>query len=445
MTGAIQNQQHEAPNLESFAVVHWVESTHTPSHLERFAEITRELARIGVSQVLMSGEDGLRMAIDRSGSLEEFGFPKEVTVVPLPTHRTDAASVESEIPHDSAFALWQYMNDPSVVSERQGVIEKTLGAIQDRGLRVSHVIPEMYPVGMCILGSEVEFLHHTTKALFPDAKVTPLARDIPAMIPGSRFNDPYDQLERMRRYADSLFVRGDEGVLEQYYEQYGMDDAIRSKLRVVGHFIGRSIPAKNFGISDQERRVLVSAGGSSSGAAREENEYYKFFRQIIAAKPLTAVADHAWTVCVPEDFPTELRAEVSEAAELAGGVEIRPNMSIAEHRQAIVDSLLFVTVSGYSGMLAGIQSRVPTVVVPAQLQKSGVQRDVIDRSQRYHDEGLVTQIAIPQLDDLPKTAQLIDQRLLAGPAPESKIPHIDGARVLARYIQDDLRSRTLGN
>lgn len=423
---------------EDFAVVHWVESTHTPSHLERFAEITREVAKIGVHQVLLSGDKGLEMATDRSGSLQEFGFDSSIQVVSLPTERQTGQNAEAHSDFDPSYALWQYMNDPVVVHARRNIISQTLQGIKQDGLQVSHVIPEMYPVGMCILGAEVEYLHDTAKSMFPNALVTPLARDIPAIMLGSPFNDPYDQVARMRRYADALFVRGDPGVLEQYYQQYGMDEEVRAKFRNIGHFIGHATPEPDTSIPDEQKRVLVSAGGSSSQAPREQNQYYQFYRGIIEAKAESSVAERDWTVCIPDDFPAELRTELAELAGRVGGIELRGNMPVADHRQAIVDSALFVTVSGYSSMLAGLQSRAPTVVVPAQIQTNGVQQDDIDRSQRYHNQGLVTQITLEELADSRRVSERISFRATAGPAPLDSIPSMDGARNIAAYIQSDI-------
>lgn len=424
------------PSEAKPAVIFWVESSHTPSHLERATGVIQGLVREGVHVVLVASDTTFSAAMANGGDLQAFGIPKEVEIVPLPTECAGEAPgrVKQENPE---YALWQYMNDPAVTTQRNEQITQAIGSLGKRGYKVSHILTEMWPTGFGMFSNEIIHLQRVAKRHFPAAKLCPIVRDIPVFEDGSQLNDRGDQVRRMHQYCDRLLVRGDKGVLEEYYKDHGIA-RVRDRIMHVGHFISPGVPPRH-AMAENQRTVLVSAGGNFSHAPRHQNDYFQYYMQVMDSKPMTTVKDRPWLVCVPKVCPQELYEEIRKKAEKIGGITVRRNMPVEQHRQAVADCALNITVTGYSGMLSGIEAGVPTVVVPALYQKPEFHLDILERGKRYADKGLVTQITMNELQDVNVVAARINTAM-AMPLPErSALPDMRGTENVVNLITSDLR------
>ena len=420
------------------AVVFWLESSHTPSHFERSVGIIQGLVEKGIHVAVVAGDTTYDAAVANGGTLKDFGLPDSVEVIRLPTRRPGNCK-GIEPPDHPEYAVWQYMNDPVVQSERRRVITKALQGMTERGYKISHVLTEMWPTGFGMFSKEIMHLQREAKRLCPNARLCPIVRDIPVFADGSELNDRREQVRMMQTYCDRLLVRGDKGVLEEYYKDYGIS-RLKNRITHVGHFISPGVPPRNENVDDKERVVLVSAGGNFSAAPKHKNEYYQYFMQIMKSKPMTVLNDKPWLVCVPQQCPRAMFEEFCRTAQKIGGIKVRRNMPVEQHRQAIADCAMNITVTGYSGMLAGLAAGVPTVVVPAMYQHPDFHLDIVERSRRYADEGLVTQITPAELHQLDVVAQRINESAMH-PLPDKKrLPDMQGPQNVVDIIEQDIRT-----
>jgi predicted glycosyltransferase len=163
---------------EKPAVIVWVESSHTPSHLERTSGIVKGLVNEGVHVMLIAGHSMFEAAIANGGDLQHFGIPKSVEIVSLPTTNENMNVVPKDKEHPE-YAMWQYMNDPAVTAARRKMISEAVLGLEKRGYKPTHLVAEMWPTGFGMFTDEIGHLKRVMNSLNRGAKLYPVVRDIP--------------------------------------------------------------------------------------------------------------------------------------------------------------------------------------------------------------------------------------------------------------------------
>ncbi len=431
-------------------IIVWMESFHTTSHAERLLEVVNGLQNAGLHVIMLTSEDTINTLTGHGKqSLDGFGFNPKTEFVILPSQITfeglkpgfTSQEVENYYPY-------VHMEHPEIRKRRKAKIDELANKIGEFPC-VTHIVTEMWPVSMCVFTDEITYLKQRIKTDAPDALMVSIIRDIP-FYDSTRFNNLENELHLLETECDKILVRGDSGSLEQFFPPRRLQ-ALSERMTVVGHFIFPGVPARDARISDKERTVLVSGVGSFNDETDpQKNPDLQFYLGIIRAKKFTALNNRVWLVLVSDKCPEPFYALIQKEAAHDPGIVLRRKLPILEHRKQVANCALFITITGYSSVLAGIAAGVPTVSVPTEVFAYGDPEGINDRQVRSIRYDALRQdetdpqsarpawlLPVDFLGNPEKVAHVIDNAYLRHNPSLSKSFNFDGAKNARDSILND--------
>lgn len=333
-------------------------------HFMRASHIASALAHDGFDVVIASG--GLHAS---SASTSDY------RLVQLPAVRAKDELFDSLVDAEGREVT------ESLLAERQ----RMLLALYDE-MQPDCVITETFPFGRRLLEGEVLALLARARAGRPRPATVSSVRDV--LQRPRKAERAASMVGRARLLYDLVLVHADPAVIPAtlaFPEMANIEDL----LRYTG-FIGPT----HITPAPERQGVLVTAGGGAVG--------HSLIAAALSAKPLTRLADRAWTV-VTGPLGAE-RADVVDG--------VRFVRSLPDLASRLAKAELSISQAGYNTMVEILAGQTPSVVVPFETDR---EREQFTRATHLAQLGLVTMLPAIHLSG-PTLARAIDARHAGGMA-----------------------------
>ena len=220
------------------------------------------------------------------------------------------------------------------------------------------LITEHFPFGRQKLFFELEPVLEAIKQIKPRTLVVSSIRDILV----TKFDPKKEQLmaQIFQKYYDSVLVHADKNIV-QLESSFRFVDEIADKIHYVGYLYTGKIP--NSAIKHRKKEIIVATGGGAFG--------FKLLETAIDAKQFSKRAtDYHWRIfCGPNLPPTSV---TDLKCNLPSGVTIEFNRK--EYVDILANSSGSISQAGYNTVLDILQSRVPAVLVPSEVNQNEQRR-----------------------------------------------------------------------
>lgn len=399
MTGTTSpgtNSPGAPPSSGKVDVLFYVQHLLGIGHLRRAAIITRALDRAGLAVVLVSG--GMPMPE------LDLGRARLVQLPPVRA-KDESFSVlldEQGQPIDEA---WK--------TARAGALHALYQETQPRIL-----LTEMFPFGRRSMRFELLPLLDAAQRTDPRPRIICSLRDVlsgPNKPEKTRW-----MIETFERYFDLLLLHGDPALLPLGHS-FPAAAEIAGKTCYTGYVVEDMPHEEQGGSSLGAGEVIVSTGGGAVAAPLIE--------AVLAAKPLSSLADTIWRVLVGHNLP-EAQFEAFRARAPEGMMIERAR---PDFRRLLARARLSISQAGYNTVMEVLAARIPAVVIPF----SG--GNETEQSLRAH--ALAAHGALILVEEAALSAQTlasaVDKALQqkTGDA-HPRGPEIDGAEKTARILSE---------
>ena len=194
-------------------------------------------------------------------------------------------------------------------------------------------------------------------------------------------------------------MRGD-GNLIPIEESIGaIPEGVREKIDYVGYFGGLP-PARDSGIADEDRAVLVSSGG---GVTRDS---IIMFKRAIEARKFTAHRNRVWRIIVPNGCHDEVFNDIQSAAALedhGGGIVVERNRK--DFLELLSNAALLICHGGNT-IIEAVNADIPVLAIPRDLARNNREQQI--RAQAFYKKGLIEVAALSSINDVATMATKVD-------------------------------------
>lgn len=340
----------------------WTQHLLGVGHFTRASLVADALARSGFEVVLASG-----------GITPEGFSPAGYRLVLLPAVQARDALFDALVDANGADV------SPSLMDARR----QMLLALDD-ALRPDCIITETFPFGRRLVEDEVLALLTQARARRPRPRIVASVRDV--LQRPRKDARAAAMVTRAQALYDRVLVHGDPALIPatlSFPELASLGDMVR--------YTGYVAATSPEPVPDRTG-VLVSAGGGAVGHA--------LVAAAIAAKPLTRLANHTWTV---------VSGPLSATQAIAAN-DVRVVRSLPDLPRRLAQVALSVSQAGYNTMTETLAGRTPCVAVPFETDR---EHEQATRALRLASLGLVCVVRACNLS--PETlARAIDERHALG-------------------------------
>ena len=345
-------------------------------HLQRAATLARALSKAGIDVLLVSG--GAPVAGPSLGGARFHQLPPLRAADQM---LRDLARLDGT-PVDAAFERLR--------------VDTLLDLLRAEGPDI--VITEQFPFGRTRLRFELLPLLEAARAQPRPPAIVCSVRDV---VRRARPERVEETIQLVERWFDAVLIHGDPQLVP-FASSFAGWQRIADRCFYTGYVaerdLGQRVPS-----ADGKGEVVVSVGGGAVGTPLLE--------AVIAARPLTALADRPWRLLVGGNLPATGRAKL-RAGE---GIIIEP--ARPDFMTLLSGAVLSISQAGYNTVIETLCCAERAVLVPFGSERETEQAD---RARLLADRGMVA--VVPPGTLSPQSLADAIARALAGPSLRSFPP-----------------------
>lgn len=287
-------------------------------------------------------------------------------------------------------------------------------------VRPDIILTELFPFGRRQLAFEILPLLDAARDTHPRPSIVCSVRDI--LVEPAKPERITEMLERVERYYDLVLVHGDPKFVP-FDETFSPARRIADKIHYTGYVVEPPVGRGGRG-APGDGEVIVSAGGG----ALSEN----LFRNAMAARPLTRLADRRWRMLAGHALPEDAFQGLQAAA--AAGITVeraRPDFTAL-----LANCAVSISQGGYNTVMDLLAAGARGVVVP---YAGGLETEQTLRTRRLAAKGAFQLIGETELS--PETLAGAVESALDNPPASAAGLDVNGATASAIALKGRVGAR----